>query len=932
MPYLVVDNFSAGLDSRRHVLNSKDGTLAVLKNAHITRGGEIEKRKAFSQFASLPENTFGLETTADNVYVFGSSPAPTMPAGVTYQRLQHPDGLAMTKVVWSTVYGGLPFVIAEYSDGKRYCFWDGSIIGDWFAGIARPMQSTTSFVSGLAAGFNLPGYTCVASGNKLTITGPVARQFTVTGTADWPLSLGIANEVETIQGTPEVLASAKFSISGYHNDNGASNTKIRAFQLGSIVPLPTVTGIYVDNENIMNASVNVNIGSPTYYSNPRNWFILIADSINAKPNGKFKAHVSYDITNTGVYDAWAQIVIWRLAGTNISDYYTTNGKVPYIEFESDPSAANGIDQIIDLTTLNALPSGRYRARTRKDPWGGISFASDYDSVYTPTAWVGIANPPSFSDPVVPGEFQGGFAYGITKVTVGGIEMLRGRFTPVVPLYLRTHSFSTHTSGNGVNCFIVDALVQNINAELDELPPDGFLTSLRVRAYVENEQFVLKALPGYGAIPNNKSVKFEIVMIDQNGPVNTTAYLQQSHIVPSYRPIEIADLDITPSQGTILGGVSGVTPISQVTSVTINGSLSAGTKVSITINDDLLTNPYVFGASRVADLQPSFSITYKAKEYAAVGSTMYFSALNNATKWGIYDLGSGFIDMSNNFGGRESLTGFGVYQNNLAVFSRRNVQLWYLDADPSQNQQRQILANTGCLAPDSVVSMGSIDLLYLADNGIRSLRARENTDTAFASDIGSPIDSIVIEHMATLTNAQIESARAIVEPLDGRYWLALGDKVFVLSYFPGSSISAWSMYEPGFSITDMAVKDDKVYARSGNSIYVYGGEDGATYDSCQVVVELPYMDGRKPATYKRCKGVDVTIQGEWKVYMGFDHTNPNARDLIATPNQPTFAMGKIDAVGIGTHFGLRMTSQSPGYARIANVIVHFDEMQAKHEAG
>jgi len=124
MPYLVVDNFSAGLDSRRSALSSKDGTLTILKNAHITRGGEIEKRKAFAQFASLPANTFGLETTADKVYVFGSVTAPVMPSGVTYQRLQHPYSMVadMTKVVWSTVYGGLPFVIAEFADGQRFSY------------------------------------------------------------------------------------------------------------------------------------------------------------------------------------------------------------------------------------------------------------------------------------------------------------------------------------------------------------------------------------------------------------------------------------------------------------------------------------------------------------------------------------------------------------------------------------------------------------------------------------------------------------------------------------------------------------------------------------------------------------------------------------------------------------------------------------------
>ena len=57
MPYILVDDFRGGLDTRR-----LDGLIlalfVTLKNAHITRGGEIEKRQAFVSLATLPTNTF----------------------------------------------------------------------------------------------------------------------------------------------------------------------------------------------------------------------------------------------------------------------------------------------------------------------------------------------------------------------------------------------------------------------------------------------------------------------------------------------------------------------------------------------------------------------------------------------------------------------------------------------------------------------------------------------------------------------------------------------------------------------------------------------------------------------------------------------------------------------------------------------------------
>jgi len=65
------DTFPYGLDTRRSVLTSQPGTLAVLNNCHVNQGAEIEKKKAFVPLALLP-GTFGLEAVANSLVVFGS--------------------------------------------------------------------------------------------------------------------------------------------------------------------------------------------------------------------------------------------------------------------------------------------------------------------------------------------------------------------------------------------------------------------------------------------------------------------------------------------------------------------------------------------------------------------------------------------------------------------------------------------------------------------------------------------------------------------------------------------------------------------------------------------------------------------------------------------------------------------------------------------
>lgn len=837
MPYLIVDNFKSGLDTRRHVLNGSDGTLADLTNAHITRGGEIEKRKAFVQHASLPANTFGLEATLDTVYVFGSIAPPSMPMGVTYQRLQHPDGLSMTKVVWSTVYGGLPFVIAEYSNGDRMCFWDGAIVRDWFAGKVRlSMANNDGIAAHLVSDFDLDGYSISRTGSVITITGPSSKSFDVSATATSPQTATVALSQSSGQLKVGKKAVGYLTISGVEKASNAS----RKFYTGDLQPhnLPDIKGIYVNGVEITGISSGSAIRYDDYTgegdSIPR-LCLTLSTYINLNtPSSGFRA--TYKVNPVSGSQDNATLTIWADS-----------------ELGSDP---NG--WVILFETI--APANSYES-------GALYYlgASVNDSPFNTGRKV-----------VTFGTLASGEFSGISSVKVDGVKL----FDDYIPWKVS-------------NTTTMDNVVTAIN---------DYTSTPEFVAYLDSGRIMLEA-----AVTGDQFNGMQVT-VDTLGQTSATAIIHMA------------------------GGVDDVPGNSQQTTVTIGGTFTPGANVSITVTDPDSAYPYRFGASRVTGKIPSFSVTYKGKEYAAVGSTMYFSALNDATKWDIYDTGSGFIDMSNNFGGREELTGFGVYQNKMAVFSRRNVQLWFLDVDPARNSQDHILANTGAISPDSVVSMGSIDVMYLSDSGIRSLRARENTDTAFANDIGSPIDSIVVSHLASLTEEQKLSARAIVEPNDGRYWLSIGDKIYVLSYFPGASILGWSVYEPGFSISEMVTQFNKVFVRSGNTVYLYGGSTGSVYDDCEVTVELPYLDAKKPATYKAMRGIDCTVEGLWKVECGFDHTNQQARDVIARVDQPTFAIGKVDANGLGTHFGFKLTNEADGYAKLACLIVHYDDQHSKHDAG
>jgi hypothetical protein len=66
--YYEVASFSAGIDLRKSELTAPAGTLRVLQNAHITQGGEIEKRSQFAWWCAAPGGSIGLCVVNDKVY------------------------------------------------------------------------------------------------------------------------------------------------------------------------------------------------------------------------------------------------------------------------------------------------------------------------------------------------------------------------------------------------------------------------------------------------------------------------------------------------------------------------------------------------------------------------------------------------------------------------------------------------------------------------------------------------------------------------------------------------------------------------------------------------------------------------------------------------------------------------------------------------
>lgn len=323
---------------------------------------------------------------------------------------------------------------------------------------------------------------------------------------------------------------------------------------------------------------------------------------------------------------------------------------------------------------------------------------------------------------------------------------------------------------------------------------------------------------------------------------------------------------------------------------------------------------------------SFVKTVGSKVYATSGPRMHFSGIREPAHWTSEYAGAGFVNVAQEASGANELLALADYQGLVAVFSERVVLTFYVDPDPDLVTKRQVLQNTGTVSPKSVTEFGDADVFYLALSGLRSLRARDSSNAAASTDLGSPVDADIKTKLSTMTTAERRNVAGLINPVDGRFWLCFPDgEIFVFSFFPSAKVSAWTTYDTGWPIDAVTVFDRRVYLRSGNSIYVYGGLDDATgleYDSTVAKAWLPYFNAGRPAQKKSWNGLDAALEGVWRVYLAMDSRDISVRELAATLSATTFDDDRVPVEQNCTHLSPQFESYGDGPAVLSSAVLHY----------
>lgn len=403
---------------------------------------------------------------------------------------------------------------------------------------------------------------------------------------------------------------------------------------------------------------------------------------------------------------------------------------------------------------------------------------------------------------------------------------------------------------------------------------------------------ISAAAGTGATPNGKALA-----------VNTSGVIAVS------------------ADAALAGGVSAVSAVAQISTVTFGGTFEPEDVFTVTVNgEDYVATGLASGTGR------SLYVDFQ-RVWSPANSLWRYCKLADATVWNPATMGSdaGFLNVSEASEGNQNLVVAQRYQDKAAIYSEQAVVLYTLDTDPDNFAKYMTLDNTSTTAPHSAIRYGNNDVFHLDPTGVRSLRALNSSNAPFVSDVGNAVDTFVLEYLDTLTEKQRRAAVSAIEPRDGRFLMAVGERIFVLSFFPGAKISAWSYYSPGFEVEAFAKIDKKLYVRSGDTVYLYGGASGQEYpgdDELPVLVELPFLSAGTPATKKGLDGFDAAFSNEWTVDLLLDPNREDKTVHVGKVRERTYGQEDITVPGQGTVLAAKLVCSRGGRATISMMQIHF----------
>jgi hypothetical protein len=307
---------------------------------------------------------------------------------------------------------------------------------------------------------------------------------------------------------------------------------------------------------------------------------------------------------------------------------------------------------------------------------------------------------------------------------------------------------------------------------------------------------------------------------------------------------------------------------------------------------------------VTDFTPNVVMTAFGRVWVADiandRQTVYFSDLLNPAEWKTGT--SGYLNISEVVPNNDPIIGLASHNGFLVIFCERHIVIYRNPVDPSQLVLEDVISGVGCIARDSIVSIGT-DLMFLSAIGVQSLQRVVQEKSLPFRDVSKNVrDELLVNVASELT----KNIKATYFPTDAFYLLALPSTGFTYCFDTrgvlengGARVTIWKQIEPtAFCVT----QDRQLYIGKKGYIGKYDlyEDNGATY---RMSYFTNYFDFGSATTNKILKRVNVTAIGGSNqpiaIKWGYDYTRNYASRGITLQRVEVYEYGTAE-YGIATY--------------------------------
>lgn len=262
----------------------------------------------------------------------------------------------------------------------------------------------------------------------------------------------------------------------------------------------------------------------------------------------------------------------------------------------------------------------------------------------------------------------------------------------------------------------------------------------------------------------------------------------------------------------------------------------------------------------------------SKIFAGDDDIVAYSATVNPLDWSSQD-DAGYIPFGLNTYGAEPVSALGIYRSNLVIWNPQAFQMWQVDEDPQNFAILDAIpVGNRFYKSNSPVSN---DLVWLTDEGIRSMGIAGASTNLQAGFFGKQIDPLIAAEISAI--ADEDDIISFFYPGQGQYWLVFEDTAYVLTMNGGKSDMSWSRYTFPSNIDDFTLRDGDLYLRSGDKIWLFDetavqDDVGGTPSNFEGRLWWHYLDFGALGVTKSMIGFDVVADGTFNVAIGYDQSN------------------------------------------------------------